>query len=81
MNGSGKRLYLDYNASAPLLDEAREAVINALGITGNPSSVHREGRARVRSSKRRAAALQRSSMPDQTMFSLRREQRKPRRRC
>ncbi|GAB4118958.1 MAG: cysteine desulfurase family protein [Rhodothalassiaceae bacterium] len=38
------RIYLDYNASAPLLPEAREAMIAALDLVGNPSSVHREGR-------------------------------------
>lgn len=40
-----KRIYLDHNASAPLLDSAREAVVAALGVTGNASSVHGEGRA------------------------------------
>ncbi len=39
------RVYLDYNASAPLRPEAREAMIAALAETGNPSSVHSEGRA------------------------------------
>ena len=38
-------LYLDWNASAPLRAEAREAVAAALELTGNPSSVHSEGRA------------------------------------
>lgn len=42
---NNKRLYFDYNASAPLLDEARTAIMAALDVTGNPSSVHREGRA------------------------------------
>ncbi len=37
------RVYLDYNATAPLRPEAREALIAALDI-GNPSSVHEEGR-------------------------------------
>ena len=37
--------YLDHNASAPLLPEAREAVLAALALTGNPSSVHAHGRA------------------------------------
>ena len=37
--------YLDHNASAPLLPEAREAVLKALEMTGNPSSVHGHGRA------------------------------------
>ncbi|MBN9309958.1 aminotransferase class V-fold PLP-dependent enzyme [Devosia sp.] len=38
-------IYLDHNASAPLLPEARAAVVAALDLVGNPSSVHAEGRA------------------------------------
>ncbi len=37
--------YLDHNASAPLLPEARAALSAALELTGNPSSVHGHGRA------------------------------------
>jgi len=40
-----QRSYLDYNATAPLRDEVRDAVIAALSLYGNPSSVHAEGRA------------------------------------
>jgi len=40
-----KRTYFDWNASAPLRDEARIAMVNALELTGNASSVHAEGRA------------------------------------
>lgn len=40
-----QRAYLDYNATAPLRPEVREAVVDALALTGNPSSVHEEGRA------------------------------------
>jgi cysteine desulfurase len=39
------RTYLDYNATAPLRPEAREAALTAMETTGNPSSVHAEGRA------------------------------------
>ena len=39
------RVYLDHNATAPLRPEAREAVIAAMDVVGNPSSVHAEGRA------------------------------------
>ena len=39
-----KRVYLDWNATAPLRKEAREAIISSLDIIGNPSSVHFEGR-------------------------------------
>ena len=41
----GSRVYLDYNATAPLRDEARAAMIAAMDVVGNPSSVHAEGRA------------------------------------
>ena len=37
------RVYLDWNASAPLRPEARAAMVEALDLTGNPSSVHAEG--------------------------------------
>ncbi|MBS8226667.1 cysteine desulfurase family protein [Vannielia litorea] len=39
------RTYLDFNATAPLLPEARAAMLAAMEIVGNPSSVHAEGRA------------------------------------
>jgi cysteine desulfurase len=39
------RVYLDWNATAPLRPEARAAVLAALDAVGNPSSVHAEGRA------------------------------------
>lgn len=38
-------VYLDYNASAPLCQEARQAMLVAMEIAGNPSSVHASGRA------------------------------------
>ena len=38
------RPYLDYNASAPLLPQARAAMMAVIASTGNPSSVHAEGR-------------------------------------
>jgi cysteine desulfurase len=38
------RTYLDYNATAPLRPEAREAALSATTTTGNPSSIHTEGR-------------------------------------
>jgi len=38
------RTYCDYNATAPLRPEATSAIASALALTGNPSSVHAEGR-------------------------------------
>lgn len=54
------RTYLDWNATAPLLPAAREAVVAALDMVGNPSSVHGEGRALrmlVEAARRDVAAL------------------------
>ncbi|MDX1780016.1 MAG: cysteine desulfurase family protein [Thalassovita sp.] len=39
------RVYLDHNATTPLRDEARAAMVAAMDVYGNPSSVHAEGRA------------------------------------
>jgi cysteine desulfurase len=39
-----ERVYLDWNATAPLRREAREAMTAAMDLGGNPSSVHAEGR-------------------------------------
>lgn len=55
-----ERTYLDWNATAPLLPAAREAVVSALDMVGNPSSVHGEGRALrmlVEAARRDVAAL------------------------
>jgi cysteine desulfurase len=55
-----QRVYLDWNATAPLRPEARAAVIAALDEVGNPSSVHGEGRATrrlVEQARERVAAL------------------------
>lgn len=54
------RIYLDWNATAPLLEGARQAMISALALTGNPSSVHAEGRAAravIEAARRDVAAL------------------------
>lgn len=55
-----QRIYLDWNASAPLLPAARAAVLSALDLTGNASSVHGEGRqvrALLETARRDVAAL------------------------
>jgi len=38
------RIYLDWNATTPLRPEAKETMVAALELCGNPSSVHAEGR-------------------------------------
>jgi len=55
-----ERTYFDWNASAPLREEARVAMVNALELTGNASSVHAEGRAArrlVEEARTRVASL------------------------
>ncbi len=49
------RTYLDFNATAPLRPAARDAIVDMLDRTGNPSSVHAEGR-RARAVVERARA-------------------------
>jgi cysteine desulfurase len=39
-----RHVYLDHNATAPLHRAARDAMVAAFDLTGNPSSVHRFGR-------------------------------------
>ncbi|WP_323764185.1 cysteine desulfurase family protein [Marinovum sp.] len=39
-----RRVYLDHNATAPLCEAARAAMVKAMDVVGNPSSVHSEGR-------------------------------------
>jgi cysteine desulfurase len=66
-----QRFYLDYNATAPLRPEAREAVAAALSLYGNPSSVHAEGRAAraaVETARARVADLVRAR-PENVIFT------------
>jgi cysteine desulfurase len=55
-----QRSYLDWNATAPLREEAKKAFVEALAVAGNPSSVHAEGRAArrlVEAAREEVAAL------------------------
>ena len=66
-----KRTYLDCNATHPLLPEARDAMVQALDIVGNPSSVHGEGRkarAVVDAARREVAALV-NARPEHVIFT------------
>jgi cysteine desulfurase len=66
-----QRFYLDYNATAPLRPEVREAVIEALAVYGNPSSVHAEGRAAralIEEARGKVAALV-GARPEDVVFT------------
>src|SRR5678815_2660794 len=65
-------IYLDYNATTPLCDAARDAMLPYLDrLFGNPSSVHaagRETRAAIDNARDKLAALLRVK-PNEIIFS------------
>jgi len=67
----GGRLYLDWNASAPVCERAREAAMAALLAGGNASSVHAEGRSSraVVERARRALAARFGVDADRVIFT------------
>ncbi len=65
------RVYLDYNATAPILPEVLGAVSETLAAVGNPSSVHQDGRERraaVEDAREELAALL-NCQPDSITFT------------
>ncbi|MEQ8966392.1 MAG: aminotransferase class V-fold PLP-dependent enzyme [Azospirillaceae bacterium] len=64
-------VYLDHNATAPLRADARAALIEALDLVGNPSSVHAAGRAARRAveSAREAVAALVGAAPAEVVFT------------
>ncbi|MDW6023878.1 cysteine desulfurase family protein [Mesorhizobium sp. BAC0120] len=66
-----RRAYLDHNASAPLLASARAAMLAALDVDANPSSVHAEGRAarKVVEAARRSVAGLVGAQPGHIVFT------------
>ncbi len=55
-----RRIYLDFNATAPLSQAARDAMVEAMADVGNPSSIHADGRRvrdRVERARNQVAAL------------------------
>jgi cysteine desulfurase len=65
------RIYLDWNATAPLRREAREAMAAAWELNGNPSSVHAEGRQarRLVEEARAGAARAVGALPRNVVFT------------
>ena len=68
---SAHRAYLDYNASAPLLPSARTAMLAALDVDANASSVHADGRAarRLVEDARRDVASLCGARPEHVVFT------------
>ncbi|MEM8992258.1 MAG: aminotransferase class V-fold PLP-dependent enzyme, partial [Pseudomonadota bacterium] len=67
----GQRVYLDWNATAPLRPEARTAMLQAMDTVGNPSSVHAEGRAarKIVERARAQVATLVGCQPDEVVFT------------
>ena len=65
------RVYLDWNATTPLRPEARQAMADAWELSGNPSSVHTEGRKarRLVEDARAAIAAAVGARPQDVVFS------------
>jgi cysteine desulfurase len=65
------RVYLDWNATAPLRPEARAAMAAAWDLLGNPSSVHAEGRhaRRLVEDARSAVAAAIGALPRNVVFT------------
>ena len=66
------RIYLDHNATSPLLDSARAAMQEAAARVGNPSSIHGEGRAarsRLERAREEIAALVGAGGADDIVFT------------
>jgi cysteine desulfurase len=65
------RIYLDWNATTPLRPEARQAMADAWELSGNPSSVHSEGRKarRLVDDARVAIAAAVGARPQEVVFS------------
>src|SRR4051812_8905742 len=65
-----ERVYLDWNATTPLRPEARAAMVEAWELSGNPSSVHTEGRKarRLVEDARAAIAEAVSARPQDVIF-------------
>jgi cysteine desulfurase len=67
----GHRVYLDHAASSPLVPEARDAMIAAWTVEGNPHSVHAAGRAarRVLEDARESLAADVGAHPTEIVFT------------
>lgn len=66
-----KRIYADYAATAPLCGAAREKIIFLLDTLGNPSAIHREGRAarKVVETARQQIASAINAEPEEIFFT------------
>jgi len=67
----GKEIYMDNNATTPLHPEVKKAMIDAMGIFGNPSSLHTPGRRarQLAEEVREKVASFIGASPDEVMFA------------
>lgn len=68
---ASSRIYLDHNATSHLRPQARAAIVAAMDLAGNPSSVHAEGRrarALIETAREQVAALV-GAKPSEVIFT------------
>jgi cysteine desulfurase len=65
------RIYLDHNATSPLRPVVKAAILAAMDVPGNPSSIHGEGRKarKVMDDARDALALKLGCLPQMLTFT------------
>jgi cysteine desulfurase len=65
------RVYLDHNATSPLRPAAKAAMLAAMDVTGNPSSIHGEGRKarKLMDDARDALAFKLGCLPQMMTFT------------
>jgi cysteine desulfurase len=66
-----RHVYLDYNATQPLLPRVRDAMLDAMSRPANPSSVHRAGQSARHAVEeaRRAIAAAIGAKPEEILFT------------
>ena len=65
------RIYMDYNATTPLANEVREAIIIALSMWGNPSSSYslgQEAKSAIEDARLQVASMIHAS-PEEIIFT------------
>ncbi len=65
------RVYLDHNATSPLRPNVKAAMLRAMDVHGNPSSIHQEGRKarKVMDDAREALAFKLGCLPQMLTFT------------
>ncbi len=67
-----QHIFFDYNSSMPMLVPVKKAIISAIDIVGNPSSVHyfgRNARKRIEQARQSISSFFKANRPDEIIFN------------